>query len=278
MKRITLLSLFLVLGLSGCAETPKSETSSSQDATHQQEFTETNAEYAEQDAQYNVSGTYDPFEGFNRAMWELNYDYLDPYLARPVSLAYVDYVPSPVRTGIRNFLANLDEPANMVNSIIMLEGEQAVTHFNRFWINTTFGLAGLIDIATAADITKPSNRAFGDSMGYYGVSNGPYFMVPLYGPITLREGVGDTVDGLYFPLNLLTFWQSLGKWAFEGMEDRAALVNQEGILRDSPDPYIFTRDAYIQNKNFRATGGKQVAEEPEDEEFMDDFLDEVDEY
>lgn len=271
LKRTTLLSLLLILGLSGCAETPNDE------ALNQETATETNAEYVEQVTQYNVKGTYDPFEGFNRAMWELNYDYLDPYVARPVSLAYVDYVPSPVRTGIRNFLSNLDEPANMINSIIMLDGEEAVTHFNRFWINSVFGLAGLIDIATAADITKPSERAFGDSLGYYGVENGPYFMVPVYGPVTLREGAGDFVDGLYFPLNLLTFWQSLGKWAFEGMEDRAALVSQEGLLKDSPDPYIFTRDAYIQNKNFRATGGESVAEEPESEEYLDDFLDEVDE-
>lgn len=68
------------------------------------------------EGEYGVPGVYDPFEGFNRAMWNLNYDYFDPYLARPVSLAYVDYTPSFIRTGIKNFLANLDEPASMVNS------------------------------------------------------------------------------------------------------------------------------------------------------------------
>ena len=269
LKRTLFFSLLVIIGLSGCAKTPDTEA---------QNTTETNAEVAEQQAQYNVPGTYDPFEGVNRAMWSLNYDYLDPYVARPVSLAYVDYVPSPLRTAISNFLANLGEPANMVNSLIMQDGEQAVTHFNRFWINSTFGLAGLIDIATAADITKPSERAFGDSMGYYGVSNGPYFMLPLYGPVTLREGTGDFVDGLYFPLNLLSFWQGLGKWALEGMEDRAAFVSQEAALRDSPDPYIFTRDAYIQHKNFRASGGELDLEEAEDEEFLDEFMGEIDEF
>ncbi|ELR65075.1 Lipoprotein [Photobacterium marinum] len=271
MKRITIFSLLLILGLTGCAETPNDENLN-------QTTVETNTDYQNTEDDYNAEGVYDPFEGFNRAMWTVNYDYLDPYIARPVSLAYVDYVPSPVRSGIRNFLSNLDEPASIINSLIMLDGEQAVTHFNRFWINSTFGLFGLIDIATAADIRKPGDRAFGDSMGYHGVGNGPYFMVPMYGPVTLREGVGDTVDGLYFPLNLLTFWQSLGKWAFEGMEDRAALVSQEPLLKDSPDPYVFTRDAYIQNKNFRATGGKSIEEEPADEEYLDEFLDEVDDY
>ena len=228
------------------------------------------------EGEYGVPGVYDPFEGFNRAMWNLNYDYFDPYLARPVSLAYVDYTPSFIRTGIKNFLANLDEPASMVNSALMLNGEEAVRHFNRFWINSTFGVLGLIDIASAADIRKPVDKQFGDTMGKYGVANGPYFMFPVYGPLTLREGAGDIVDGLYLPLSALNFWQSFGKWVFEGMEDRAALVNQEAILRDSPDAYIFTRDAYIQNKNFRATGGNVETLEQEDEAYLDDFLDEID--
>ncbi|UXI00549.1 MlaA family lipoprotein [Photobacterium sp. TY1-4] len=271
MKKITLLSFLFALLLTGCAETPHDETAEAVEA-------ETNVVQVEAEPEFNVAGTYDPFEGFNRAMWDLNYNYLDPYIARPVSLAYVDYVPSPLRSGIRNFLSNLDEPANMVNSIIMLDGEQAVTHFNRFWINTVFGIGGLIDIASAADIRKPAEPGFGDAMGYHGVANGPYFMVPFYGPTTLREGAGDYVDGLYFPLSLLTFWQSLGKWAFEGMEDRAALVSQEALLEDSPDPYLFTRDAYIQNRNFRASGGELELEAPQEEEFLDDFLDEINEY
>jgi len=85
----------------------------------------------------------DPFEGFNRAMWDINYEYLDPYLVRPVSLAYVGYTPVPVRSGISNFLANLDEPASMVNNLFMGNGEKALDHFNRFWINSTFGLLAL---------------------------------------------------------------------------------------------------------------------------------------
>ncbi|MGF1726776.1 MlaA family lipoprotein [Photobacterium nomapromontoriensis] len=313
MTRQPLLAIAIALMLTACADTPSNESDTATnlvietntmvetstelddttgvdddedaettvivDESDDEDFADVVAEVDAQGDDYGtVPGVYDPFEGFNRAMWNLNYNYLDPYIARPVSLAYVDYVPSPLRTGIMNFISNLEEPASMVNSIIMLEGEQAVTHFNRFWINSTFGLAGLIDIATLADIRKPSNRAFGDAMGYYGVGNGPYFMVPMYGPLTLREGAGDVVDGLYFPLNLLTFWQSLGKWALEGMEDRAALVNQEGILKDSPDPYIFTRDAYLQNKAFRATGGVSDDTEPQGEEFLDDFMDEIDEY
>ena len=270
LSKSIIFSVFLLITLAGCAGTPEDQKA---------ETGATNvADYIEQEESGSHSDVYDPLEGFNRAMWDLNYNYLDPYIARPVSLAYVDYVPSPLRTGLSNFFANLDEPASMVNSLIMQNPKDAVTHFNRFWINTVFGLAGVIDIATAADITTPGDRAFGDSLGYYGVGNGPYFMVPFYGPVTLREGVGDTADGLYLPLSLLTFWQSLGKWALEGMEDRAALVSQEALLEASPDPYVFTRDAYIQHKNFKASGGEVSEEEPVDEEYLDDFLDEVDDY
>ncbi|OOE47765.1 VacJ family lipoprotein [Salinivibrio kushneri] len=219
----------------------------------------------------------DPLEGFNRAMWTVNYDYLDPYVARPVSIAYVDYVPSPVRTGISNFLGNLEEPASMLNSLIMLEGEKAATHFNRFWINTLFGLGGLIDIASAADIQKYDQREFGDAIGHYDVGTGAYIMLPGYGPTSVREGAGEVVDGLYPPLALLTLPQSVLKWMFDGMESRAALVSQESQLDNSPDPYAFARDAYLQNRRYRAKGDEALEQQPAlDDEFLDDFIDDID--
>nr|WP_249199130.1 MlaA family lipoprotein [Photobacterium sp. GJ3] len=281
LSRNLFLSVLLAMSLMGCASSP------SEPEPDQLEGNEFGLDDAELEAaglsveELEALGepetlVYDPFEGFNRAMWSVNYDYLDPYLVRPVSLAYVDYVPSPLRTGLRNFLSNLEEPANMVNSLLKQEPEKAVEHFNRFWINSVFGLAGLIDIATAADIPPPGEQSFSDSLGYYGVGNGPYFMIPAYGPVTLREGAGDWVDKLYFPLNLLTFWQSLGKWAIEGMEDRAKLVAQEPMLENSPDPYVFTRDAYIQYKNFRAGGAQVETSTTEQEVYLDDYLDEID--
>lgn len=212
----------------------------------------------------------DPFEGFNRAMWDINYEYLDPYLVRPVSLAYVDYTPVPIRSGISNFLANLDEPSSMVNNLIMGNGEKALDHFNRFWINSTIGLLGLIDIASETGITKYDDKSFSDAIGHYGVGNGPYFMVPGYGPLTTRE-VTETVDGLYVPLSFLNFWASLGKWAFEGMETRAQLVSQESLLDDSPDPYALTREVYIQRRDFKA----EIEPEEfdlEEEDFIDGYL------
>lgn len=233
---------FAILALSGCSSTPNP------------------------DPDIN-----DPFEGFNRAMWDINYDYLDPYLVRPVSLGYVEYVPVPVRSGISNFLSNLDEPASMVNNLVMGNGGRAVDHFNRFWINSTFGLLGFIDIASRAGINNHGDRAFSDAIGHHGVGHGPYVMVPGYGPWTVRE-TADVVDGLYAPLSYLNFWAGLGKWALEGMETRAALASQEATLHNSPDPYSLTRDIYIQRQDYKA---EVVTDEydVEEEAYLDDYLD-----
>lgn len=227
---------------------------------------------APDDAANADSDVNDPLEGFNRAMWTVNYDYLDPYVVRPVSLAYVDYVPSPVRTGLSNFLSNLDEPASMINNLLMGNGKKALDHFNRFWLNSTFGLLGLIDIASEAGISKHEEKSFSDAVGHYGVGNGPYVMAPGYGPLTVRETT-DLVDSTYAPLSYLNIWASIGKWAIEGMENRAALVSQEAMLDNSPDPYALTREVYLQRRDFKAEI-EQPEYNPEEEEYLDDYLDE----
>lgn len=250
--------LFLIVG---CSQTPEQDN----DELETTEIVE---------VEYDDSHSGDPLEGFNRVMWDLNYDILDPYLVRPVSVTYVDYTPTPVRMGIANFLANLDEPSSMINNLIMGNGSVAMVHFNRFWLNTTLGLVGLIDIASAAEINKPDSKSFGDALGHYGVGNGPYFMLPGYGPWTLREA-GDFVDGLYMPLSYLNFWQGLGKWGLEGMESRVQLISQEPMLEASPDPYVLTRDVYLQRQDFKAEVEPEVDLDAEDD--LDDYLDEIDE-
>ncbi len=245
------LLLLLTVALVGCSTAPE--------------------EIATEETNKTASNVYDPLEGFNRTMWEINYDFLDPYLVRPVSLAYVEYTPTPIRYGIANFLANLDEPASVVNNLVMGNGTKAVDHFNRFWINSSFGIFGLFDIATKAGITKHDEKVFSDAVGHYGVGNGPYFMIPGYGPYTLRE-VTDTVDGMYVPLSYLNLWAGLGKWAFEGLEKRALLVPQEAQLDNSPDPYALTRDVYIQRQNFKAEVGTSQEVNEEEEAYLDEYL------
>ncbi|OBT15865.1 ABC transporter [Vibrio sp. UCD-FRSSP16_10] len=220
----------------------------------------------------STSQVNDPFESFNRVMWNINYEFLDPYFVRPVSLTYTGYTPVFIRSGISNFLANLDEPASMVNNLLMGNGTLALNHLNRFWINTTFGVAGLYDAASQGGIVKQDERAFSDVLGKWGVGNGWYFMIPAYGPITLRE-VTDQADGLYPPLSYLNIWASLGKWFFEGMETRSALVAQEGTLKNSPDPYLLSRDVFLQRRDYKAEISDNEAVDEEQEDYLDDYLD-----
>lgn len=248
----------------GCSSAPDEREQSSQ---KQDETTAISKTSSTQPSSEASDGDF--FEGFNRVMWDFNYDVLDPYVVRPLSIAYMEWMPWPIRSGLNNFLNNLDEPANAVNNLLMGNGSQAVENFSRFWINSTIGLLGLIDVASAANISSTS-RAFGDVIGYYGVGNGAYLMLPAYGPVTVRSAA-DTVDGLYIPLNWLTFWQKAGKWAFQGLESRYELISQEGQLRNSPDSYQLSKSIYLQHKDFKA----EVVKEPEkalDEDLLEEYL------
>lgn len=219
----------------------------------------------------DASSVNDPIEGVNRVMWTLNYDYIDPYFLRPVSLAYVDYTPSPLRTGLKNFFSNLDEPSSMVNNLLMGNGGQAMDNLGRFVINTTFGVLGLFDVASYAGLSKIDDRSFGDTLGHYGVGNGPYLMLPAAGPNTVR-GLTDTVDSYYFPLVYLNIWGTIGKFMVQGMEARASLVSQESQLNNSPDPYTLTREIYLQHQDFKAQI-EQPKENKEEEDYLDSYLD-----
>lgn len=248
-KNIALL-MAIALFLSGCRSVPMMETESQ---TNKQE------------------GNTDPLEGFNRKMWTVNYDYLDPYMLRPAAVAYTTYTPTPIRSGLHNFFSNLDEPASVVNNLFMGNGRVAGIHFNRFWINSTFGIFGLFDIATAAGITPDGNKSFGDTLGHYGIPNGPYIMVPGAGPYTPREAAS-AVDYTYFPLAYLNVWAAVGKFVIQGLETRASLFGQEQMLENSPDPYAFTREAFLQRQDYKA-GVKEEVDESQ-EELFDSYLEE----
>jgi phospholipid-binding lipoprotein MlaA len=213
---------------------------------------------------------YDPLEGVNRTMWTLNYDYIDPYVLRPTAVAYVTYVPTPVRHGLSNFFSNLGEPASVLNNLLMGNGHKAATHFNRFWLNSTFGLLGIMDIASGVGLVEDDSKGLDDTLGHYGVGNGAYVMVPAAGPYTVRNVAG-FVDSNYFPMTYLNVWGTVGKFLVQGLEARAGLINQESILENSPDPYAFTRDIYLQRQAYKAEVVIEQYHTIEENEF-DDYL------
>ncbi|CAM2742589.1 MlaA family lipoprotein [Glaesserella parasuis] len=206
----------------------------------------------------------DPLEGFNRAMWKVNYEYLDPYILKPVAKGWRDYMPSPIKTGLVNVANNLDEPASFVNRLIEGEGQKAMVHFTRFWFNSIFGLGGLIDFASMTnDLKIDKRREFGDTLGAYNVPTGPYVMLPMYGPATPRQDLGRLVDTSYPVLSLLATPWSITKYVVQGVDSRAQLIGQEALLKQSQDPYITFREAYFQNLEFKVKDGKTENSEQE---------------
>ncbi len=215
----------------------------------------------------------DPFEGFNRAMWDFNYLYLDRYIYRPVAHGYNDYLPLPVKTGVNNFVLNLEEPSSLVNNSLQGKWGWAANAGGRFTINTTVGLLGVIDVADMMGMPRKQDE-FHEVLGYYGVPNGPYFMAPFAGPYVVRELASDWVDGLYFPLSELTIWQSIVKWGLKGLHTRASAIDQERLVDNALDPYTFVKDAYLQHLDYKVYDGN-VPQKQEDDELLDQYMQEL---
>jgi phospholipid-binding lipoprotein MlaA len=156
-----------------------------------------------EDISYPID-VYDPWEGFNRGMYRFNAGF-DRYVFLPVVGAYAAVMPDPVEDSISNFFNNLFEITNLSNSILQLDAEDSINTTWRIIINTTFGLAGLFDVATEMGIHE-NDEDFGQTLGHYGAGDGPYIVLPVLGPSNLRDTTGIVVDSLVFaeidPLNL----------------------------------------------------------------------------
>jgi len=235
-------------------------------------LTSMNVSAADQEAQPVIklidSDRSDPFENFNRAMWDFNRDYLDHYIAKPAAIFYNNYIPVPVQSGIYNTASNLDEPSSTVNNLLQGNVEDSGNAFARFLINSTAGLFGIFDVAAKIGLERKQDQ-FGEVMAVYGVDDGPYLMLPGYGPTTIRNEVGDQIDKLYFPATDIAFWPSLGISMIKGLHVRAQLLEQEGLLNSSLDPYAFVQSAYYQQRLFDIYDGE--IPQVEDDEDLDDL-------
>jgi len=221
----------------------------------------------------------DPFESYNRAMFNFN-DKVDKYVLKPVAKGYVYVTPSPVQKGISNFFSNLNDVTIMFNDLLQLKVKQFFSDTGRFVVNSTVGLLGFIDVATEIGLEK-HNEDFGQTLGYWGVPEGPYFVLPFLGSSTIRDTGGLSVDTTYFdPINK-EVEQSFPPnsrepgtaWTLRGLEvidTRASLLKAEKIVDEAAlDRYIFIREAYLQRRKNLVYDGKPPQEKPE---FSEDEL------
>lgn len=190
----------------------------------------------------------DPFEPFNRSVSRFN-EGLDEAIVKPVAQVYQDVLPSPVRTGVNNFFGNLSDAWSLVNNLLQGRPQAAGDSLMRFSVNTLMGFGGVLDWATEMGIER-HRQDFGKTLGRWGVDTGPYLVLPLLGPSTVRDTaalVVDTQGDLVTHVHDVSARNSL--YVLRAVDLRASLLRASDVLDQAAlDKYSFTRDAYLQRR------------------------------
>ncbi len=230
----------LALGLSGCASVP---------------------------AEQRVES--DPWEPMNRSLFNVNVA-IDRASTKPLAKGYRAILPGPVRKGISNFFRNLIAPRSAINNFLQGKPGRGVSELGRFVLNSTVGVGGLIDVATASGVEE-YREDFGQTAAVWGVPDGPYVMLPILGPQTLRDAIMSAVDIVADPLFQYDNTSVRDKlYVLRLIDLRYRLLTADKFLDDSKDPYLTLRESYLQNREFEVYDG----DPPVDDDFFDEFLEE----
>jgi phospholipid-binding lipoprotein MlaA len=203
----------------------------------------------------------DPLERMNRTTYAFN-QAVDHAFLRPVAKGYDYFVPQPLRTGISNMLSNLGLPVVFVNDLLQWKPRAAGQDLGRLLVNSTFGLAGLLDPASGAGIPR-NDEDFGQTFGRWGMSSGPYLVLPFFGPSSFRDAPGFAIEFVADPRTGLDN-QALSNTlvGLTIVNRRAELLSTEKVLDEAYDPYAFIRNAWLQRRQFLVTDGATPEEEP----------------
>lgn len=211
----------------------------------------------------------DPFEPINRASYALN-DGLDRALIKPAARGYRAVTPTFIQTGVSNVFSNAKYPVTLVNDALQGKFKAALNDTGRFVLNTTLGLGGLFDPASDVGLDR-NDEDFGQTFGKWGIASGPYFVVPLFGPTTLRDGFGSIADDFAEPRSYLeddsTRWTL---WAAGNFEKRVRLLDADSVLERTGDPYAFIRSAYLQRREYQVKDGNVPSADLEEEILEED--------
>lgn len=217
----------------------------------------------------NSAGTKDPLEGMNRKIYGFNKG-VDSIVLKPVAKAYDAVTPKPLQDGVGNVFRNVGEISNFLNNVLQFKLGEAGVDTGRFLINSTIGIAGLFDVASSVGLQR-NEEDFGQTLASWGVDSGPFLMLPLLGPSTLRDGLAKPVDSAMDPIqgieHVPTRNRLMGTRLISG---RVELFPVEKQLEDALDEYTFLRDAYLQRREFLIKDGavppkQENACDPEEE-------------
>jgi phospholipid-binding lipoprotein MlaA len=198
----------------------------------------------------------DPYENFNRKVFAVN-QVFDQVLLKPVSKGYSNYVPDFVQSAVGNFFGNIADVWTALNNFFQMKPRDAFQDTGRVLVNSTLGVAGLVDVASKLGLAK-HEEDFGQTLGVWGIKPGPYVMLPVFGPSTMRDTFAKPLDLYADPLNLVdpsVTENSLR--ALRLVDDRARLLPATDMIeRVALDPYQFVRDAYLQRRELKVLDGE----------------------
>lgn len=205
------------------------------------------------------NNVYDPFEGWNRNVYAFN-NAVDGAVLEPAAKGYRAVTNEPVRGGVSNFLTNLRQPVVFANSVLQGKPDAALDTVGRFLLNTTVGIGGIFDPASALDV--PLHREdFGQTLGVWGVGEGAYLMLPFAGPSNLRDAFGLGVDVAMNPMTYAEFEGDdetrIGLGVVGAISTREKLIEQVEVLREQPEPYVALRRNYTQQRQAAIRDGQE---------------------
>lgn len=195
----------------------------------------------------------DPWQGFNRAMFNFN-DRIDRWLLKPAARGYKAVMPDPLETGVANIFSNVLEVPNVINGVLQGDFKGAGYDTGRLLVNTTLGIGGLLDVAKHMNLPADDREDFGQTLAVWGVGQGPYVVLPLLGPSTVRDGFGKPVDWYTDPTSYIDHVPT------ENTVKGLSLLNTRSQLLPlekniTGDKYVFIRDVYLQRRDYLINNG-----------------------
>lgn len=195
----------------------------------------------------------DPLEDVNRVTYQFN-RVVDRLLLKPLAVSYQQLAPTPVKKGLKNFFGNLDDVRVTFNDLLQLHFGQAAKDLTRIAINSTLGVGGLLNVADSMFDLEKNHQDFGKTLAHWGVGAGPYVVLPLFGPSTMRDSFGLGVDSLVDPLLAVEHVETRNSLlATKTVDIRASVLAFDNLI--SGDDYLFVRGAYLQYRDHEINGG-----------------------
>ena len=219
----------------------------------------------------------DPIEPINRTIFFVN-EALETWFIRPAAIFYQIFFPPPIREGIDNIIDNLGEPVTLVNEVLQGEGDRAAVTAERFFINTTYGVLGIFDRATEMGVEEKHKEDLGQTMAVWGVEEGFYLVLPIFGPSNPRDAIGKFVSSYVDPVSYLTSDEvGYARMAFDGVEAYGSVADElDQVKKTSIDYYAAIRSMYRQKRASEIRNGETTDLPPIPDLGMEDDIEEED--